>query len=767
MKEVLGSEDYKQYATLLKNRFGKSADEVTTQDILQEKNKWVDEYLKKGEMPTFVDGFLYSIAKKQGKWLGGIEDITDQTNLEDVLLDKSDIAYVLADNKTNHIYFKKENEKSLNKMIGLYNDQDLEGIESFSNLGMVAQKKDLLLIKKKKKMARRMDSLAHLRTMFLAVGAAHLPGDSGVISLLRKRGFLVEPVVGREKIAAKKYKFTEVTVPWTEVRDKANLYKIAMPGPPTTITPAGMLEMKLYFDISEFKGFYIMAFSDLKKVEDSDSAYNAYATKIFNTKKVLPKPINMGGIKGREYYGKIQNYPSRLQLYFQGHTVYMLVAYSLRDGSLSDTSSQRFFNSFQPTILDSTSGSEDTFIFSDSIMGVQFHTPVTMSFNGSMSDTTSDNWRVSVWNGTDPTTGSLVMLLKKEVKPGFHIVNDNIIHDDFLTLLQAQYKNLEVKETSIEGKKAYNVLGTNIANRFYMRSLNTMKEGKAFFLFLMGDSSLISSSHISQSFESFRFIPHPITKWQYNSMPLQNFEVWTPSPIRAFKPKGNGAQYISYDTATGTTYTIILDTLNRFVWGKSDSSFLRNYLKNEFDKDSILTTSNLQKDSMGGISFLVKPEGASNVYKRLSYWLNGHQIFKLVTYGSMELVNSENVDRFFTGFKVKSLAEDHLSQVDPADVYKNLSSPDSALRNEAHQALSQIPFDKEDLPLLHSALFKKYPSLGDYDRGDINWAISEKISKLGDSSSIDFIMNQYDSLIKNDTLGREVAVTTLANMQTL
>jgi uncharacterized protein YbaP (TraB family) len=44
-------------------------------------------------------------------------------------------------------------------------------------------------------MAKHFEIIANEHTLFCAVGAGHLGGKKGVIALLRKKGYTVEPVV--------------------------------------------------------------------------------------------------------------------------------------------------------------------------------------------------------------------------------------------------------------------------------------------------------------------------------------------------------------------------------------------------------------------------------------------------------------------------------------------------------------------------------------------------------------------------------------------
>ncbi|HEX2607399.1 MAG TPA: TraB/GumN family protein, partial [Flavisolibacter sp.] len=53
---------------------------------------------------------------------------------------------------------------------------------------------NLLLYNRNANWAKKLDGLLEQNSLVVAVGAGHLPGEKGVISLLRKAGYKVEPV---------------------------------------------------------------------------------------------------------------------------------------------------------------------------------------------------------------------------------------------------------------------------------------------------------------------------------------------------------------------------------------------------------------------------------------------------------------------------------------------------------------------------------------------------------------------------------------------
>lgn len=82
-----------------------------------------------------------------------------------------------------------ENFDSKEKKIDLikrYSEQNLK-------LGLPELFKDPVMIQRNIQMAKKMDSLMNIKKIFVAVGAAHLPYENGILSLLSNMGYSLKP----------------------------------------------------------------------------------------------------------------------------------------------------------------------------------------------------------------------------------------------------------------------------------------------------------------------------------------------------------------------------------------------------------------------------------------------------------------------------------------------------------------------------------------------------------------------------------------------
>jgi uncharacterized protein YbaP (TraB family) len=82
-------------------------------------------------------------------------------------------------------------------MVKAYREQNLELLDSLSNKsdpGMEADYMDLLLYGRNRHWVEQMPALMKENSLLFAVGAGHLPGEQGVINLLRKKGYKLTPM---------------------------------------------------------------------------------------------------------------------------------------------------------------------------------------------------------------------------------------------------------------------------------------------------------------------------------------------------------------------------------------------------------------------------------------------------------------------------------------------------------------------------------------------------------------------------------------------
>ena len=96
----------------------------------------------------------------------------------------------------NYIDSAAEYRQMNQELATVYKNQDLDKIDALSAKGDPGMSRymDLLLYDRNRKWARSLDSLLNGKSLLVAVGAAHLPGENGVINLLRREGYTLTPV---------------------------------------------------------------------------------------------------------------------------------------------------------------------------------------------------------------------------------------------------------------------------------------------------------------------------------------------------------------------------------------------------------------------------------------------------------------------------------------------------------------------------------------------------------------------------------------------
>jgi uncharacterized protein YbaP (TraB family) len=143
--------------------------------------------------PVAMEQLIMKEAKSKGKGIKGLETMAYQMSIFDSipykLQAKQLVSYV--DN-----YGKKSDNSEFEALTKAYRNQELEKLENLTkddDMGM-ANFSDILLYNRNSNWVKKLGELLVSNSLVIAVGAGHLPGDKGVINLLRKAGYKVEPV---------------------------------------------------------------------------------------------------------------------------------------------------------------------------------------------------------------------------------------------------------------------------------------------------------------------------------------------------------------------------------------------------------------------------------------------------------------------------------------------------------------------------------------------------------------------------------------------
>ncbi len=149
--------------------------------------------MPKSKTGLFLDLQLYYEALAQGKQLVGLETAQEQIAVFDTIPLADQVA-MLEDTLDN----LGEMENYFATMREIYLSGDLDKLEQYSNDMMASDDPELVqrfnqrfIVDRNVKMVERMMPQLDEGGAFIAVGALHLPGDSGILRLLQEKGYQV------------------------------------------------------------------------------------------------------------------------------------------------------------------------------------------------------------------------------------------------------------------------------------------------------------------------------------------------------------------------------------------------------------------------------------------------------------------------------------------------------------------------------------------------------------------------------------------------
>lgn len=194
LKDLLTPEDYKK----VKTYFETKGSMLPFSMLETYKPMLAASTLEQSSMPcdntAMMEQVIMKEAKQFNKKIKGLETMSYQAGVLDSIPYKLQAeqlaAYIEKENKG------EEDDKELKEMFIAYKNQDLKRLEELlieTDAGMSGFT-DILLYHRNQNWVEKLKTLLPQKSLLIAVGAGHLPGEKGVINLLRKEGYKLTPV---------------------------------------------------------------------------------------------------------------------------------------------------------------------------------------------------------------------------------------------------------------------------------------------------------------------------------------------------------------------------------------------------------------------------------------------------------------------------------------------------------------------------------------------------------------------------------------------
>jgi len=141
-------------------------------------------------IPASYEMSFVQMAKDQKKDIAGLETVQEQMSIFDNMPKEKQKKMVL-----EFINSFEEEKRATQHLINLYKKQQLDSVYNLAvSSPDIADFKDVLINNRNKKWIPILEKSMHNEACFIAVGAGHLGGEMGILNLLNKKGYKVEPI---------------------------------------------------------------------------------------------------------------------------------------------------------------------------------------------------------------------------------------------------------------------------------------------------------------------------------------------------------------------------------------------------------------------------------------------------------------------------------------------------------------------------------------------------------------------------------------------
>ncbi|MGB0522419.1 MAG: TraB/GumN family protein [Flammeovirgaceae bacterium] len=673
------------------------------------------------DKPTFVDAYLFNLARIQNKPTFGLESIQEQFGIS------YEEEYLIEPNYSfNFLFYNKKGYD----MIELYQQGNIYDIDTLMNSTMSEGYHYVLLGKRNIHMANRMEKHMRKGSIFVAVGTAHLPGKDGMIQLLKDKGYTLRKVTPSfEHQIAANYKEKKADQQWYEFQLPQHGYRVHMPAKPhSTAEKEGYFKIHQYPDVgtNDVYTTYCLDYSHLNQPFSEKELERKIIISLLQSadsnKFEGKQPIEVAGVKGIE--AKIKKSDGRYfraRLYYPPQKVIVQLL-TCEEEKLYGIDAERYFNSFQ--LLEKQAYTEVA------SKGVQVNSEagafsVTFPRNPMYVLTSED-----IPKHEDEFTYKYHLFINQNIPTGNEFTiryNDNPLgylhRDDSLIISEGKmnhfwFRNDTTYNLSLRDYpgKAYHYRDGKIREQVYVRGNRVYSVSAKVY-----DNQ--DSMALEQFFDSFQFTDYAPSTFVTHHAKADGFEAEFPqtptiSNDTLLKKYGRyrGIDYIkeyrASDPNNGNAYYIKINKLSDYYYSPNADSLFQSIVEHYITaEDQIVSQTAFKQQGVIGKDFFIE-QHAVNVKLRLRIFLKNREVYVLAAYLAHESLAHTNAQNFFEQFHWEKDPEESIE----ADLFEpkatqllaDIHHTDSITRFRARKALAFYDFQEKHIDAILSALRNTY-----------------------------------------------------------
>lgn len=259
------------------------------------------------------------------------------------------------------------------------------------------------------------------------------------------------------------------------------------------------------------------------------------------------------------------------------------------------------------------------------------------------------------------------------------------------------------------------------------------------------------------SFQFEKYVPYKGVVFSHEKFnvampeqPIVSPRVKTEDEVNSSFMKDNRSYY-AVNRNSGGVYSIEFGLMSKYFRIKNMDSVYKNILtKIKSANDSLYKSEDfIDGTTKGRVCYFAN--SLSGTDRKVKIWINNNHFYYQTAVSSREEISSPVVDEFFNSLKAGATDKTfNMALSKAALILTDLKSKDSTVYKEALGALNYYVFEKEDLPVIHTALGIKYED--DTSSYGVRNRLIGRLENLHDEHTVPLLKSLYQDKKNPDFL---------------